>query len=380
MRAVAVALIAALYGLLAVPAHAAPPALGDPIAGLTGAERALFEEGRAEFVAEETVGDGLGPNYTATSCGACHNLPVIGGTALRDTIFFGSKHGDAFDPLFGSGGPVFHPLTIAPLCQQVIPKAANLQRNHQPPPLFGIGLIDSIPDEQIIAYAAWQASTDPEIAGAVHYPHYPLDSHPGRYTTKALTTNLLETAAFAYFSDMGITNDIFPSDSPPNGDPALLARCDSVSDPEDRADPTSGRRGIDRLANFMRFLAPPPRVEVPDGEAAFAKAGCASCHTDTFTTRSAIPALDGQQVRAYTDLLMHDIGTNDDLLLGSGPGIRTAALWGLHNSAPYLHDGSAPTVQAAIEAHHRQGQKAHDGYAHLSQAERAALLKFLDSI
>ena len=56
-----------------------PPKPGDPLGGLSAAERARFDSGRAIFDSTFTPQTGLGPLFNASGCGECHEEPVTGG-------------------------------------------------------------------------------------------------------------------------------------------------------------------------------------------------------------------------------------------------------------------------------------------------------------
>ena len=87
-------------------------------------------------------------------------------------------------------------------------------------------------------------------------------------------------------------------------------------------------------------------------------------------------------VAAYTDLLLHDLGLErgiEDSAAGMGE-FRTAPLWGLSRTAPYLHDGSADTLSAAIRGHHGEASGARAAFLALPESQRAALLTFLSSL
>ena len=116
--------------------------------------------------------------------------------------------------------------------------------------------------------------------------------------------------------------------------------------------PKAGRSvELDALAAYMRHLVAdgPPRDPSPapeDAAAVLDAAGCTECHQGALGTDA---GWDGDQP------VVHDVGTATD---ASGQrvgapitGFRTPPLRGLAHSAPYLHDGSASTVEAAIEAH-----------------------------
>jgi len=79
---------------------------------------------------------------------------------------------------------------------------------------------------------------------------------------------------------------------------------------------------------------------------------------------------------------LHDVGTGDGIIQGNARGteFRTPPLWGLSQSGPCLHDGSAPSVQDAIQRHGNQGASARDAFNALSFRQQQALLAFLDSI
>jgi CxxC motif-containing protein (DUF1111 family) len=138
----------------------------------------------------------------------------------------------------------------------------------------------------------------------------------------------------------------------------------------------------------MRLLAPLPTLPLSAsaqiGRGLFEAAGCADCHVPVLQTGAhPVAALANQPVALYSDLLLHDMGPlGDGMPQGAALGaeMRTAPLWGLRASAPYLHDGRAATVEDAIRAHEGQGKGARDRYAALSPAQRKALLDFLGTL
>jgi len=197
---------------------------------------------------------------------------------------------------------------------------------------------------------------------------------------------------------MGITSRLFPVENAPNGDLARLATCDALPDPEDDED------DFVAFADFMRLLAPPPtaddRSERPSrrsrgrrgrgsrsrgadpGRRLFDRVGCVVCHYDGYQARSPIRAINGRRVAAFSDFLLHDVGTGDGIAQGGARAneLRTAPLWGLVESAPYLHDGSAQTMEEAIRRHGNQGAASRDAFDALSLFDKEALLEFLQSI
>ena len=139
---------------------------------------------------------------------------------------------------------------------------------------------------------------------------------------------------------------------------------------------------VDAIASFIELLAPPSRAPVDpaletQGEALFGTLGCASCHVPELRTA------DGLEVRAYTDLLLHRV-TVDAIGIEQGEAgindFRTPPLWGLRATAPYLHDGRAHSIEAAIAGHDGEARAARSRYEDASGPQRAALLAFLESL
>jgi CxxC motif-containing protein (DUF1111 family) len=187
---------------------------------------------------------------------------------------------------------------------------------------------------------------------------------------------------------MGITNRLFPTENAPNGNTALLAQLDTVSDPEDPVGP-DGKSDIDRFADYMRLLGPPPRAPLTQngqiGASLFQQIGCAVCHTPQWMTapNPAVPALDRKPVFAYSDFLVHDMGSLNDNIgqAGAKPNeMKTAPLWGLRVSNPFLHDGRAATIDQAIIAHDGEGKISKTRYVSLTPAQKGSLLEFLNSL
>jgi CxxC motif-containing protein (DUF1111 family) len=88
-------------------------------------------------------------------------------------------------------------------------------------------------------------------------------------------------------------------------------------------------------------------------------------------------------VAAWTDLLLHDMGPDlADICLGDATPseFRTEPLMGLRFSTTFLHDGRAPTIRAAIEAHGGEATRARDLFARLTDDERRVLLEFLGGL
>ncbi|MBI2820996.1 MAG: thiol oxidoreductase, partial [Acidobacteria bacterium] len=171
------------------------------------------------------------------------------------------------------------------------------------------------------------------------------------------------------------------------GDCVQIALVDPVRDPEDRPDRNTGLRGIDNFENYMRLLGPPPsqpaNADVRRGEQLFQSARCHVCHTPSLPTGpSPVQALSLKRFFPYSDFLLHDIGTGDGIVQGNaGPEeIRTPPLWGAYFRAPFLHDGRAATLREAIERHRAEAENSRRLFEAFSEAEKAALLSFLESL
>jgi CxxC motif-containing protein (DUF1111 family) len=209
----------------------------------------------------------------------------------------------------------------------------------------------------------------------------------GRFGWKAQHATLLAFSGDAYRNEMGITNDLFPTEVAVGVDPVTMRQCDGSVEPEDIPDPRTRRRGIDNFASFMRFLAPIPRADQDDvtraGEKVFGAIGCATCHVPALTTgANANPLFHRKVVPLFSDLLLHDVATGDGIRQASAEPdeIRTPALWGLRFRRPMLHDGSAATIGDAILRHGGEAELAREGFTRLSDADRSALIRFLNSL
>jgi CxxC motif-containing protein (DUF1111 family) len=371
-----------------VVAPPAPAQLSNALSGLTTDQLADYVEGKAEFTNVETPATGLGPIFNDVSCVACHRAGGTGGAGRRTVTRFGHTTNGVFDPLTALGGSLLQERSINPAIREVVPPEANTIAHRLTTPLYGDGLIEAIPDSAIVLGTL--RPKPPGIAGRVSVVADVVSGQNriGRFGWKAQQATLLAFAGDAYLNEMGITNRFFPTENAPNGNTALLARFDHVADIEDPIDPTDGKADIDRLADFMRLLAPPPRsAENPSaqaGERLFATLACAACHTPSMTTGpSPIAALNQKPVGLFSDLLLHDMGALGDGIAQGTAGtheMRTAPLWGLRARPLWLHDGRATTIDAAIRAHDGEAANSRTSYTNLNGTERQQLLDFLNTL
>ncbi|MFN8600365.1 MAG: di-heme oxidoredictase family protein [Candidatus Binatia bacterium] len=388
--------IAAFIVLVSTLALAGPVAaaseesLGAAISGLTKDEQARFAAGREVFVENETVADGVGPVFNDDSCGACHVSPATGGGGIRTVTRFGRRARGTFDPLAGLGGSLIQEQGIGAQGEcnyvaEVVPPVANVTALRRTTPLFGLGLVDALDDRTLLELAARQRARTPATAGRARWVADAVGGgqRVGRFGWKAQVPSLLHFSGDAYLNEMGITTPFFPEENCPQGDCSLL-RCDPVADPEDDG------ADVFLFADFMSFLAPPPRADgagrrvVRDGQRVFERLGCADCHVATLKTGwHESPALRAREFSPYSDFLLHDMGSLGDGIAQDGAGgreMRTAPLWGLRTITSFLHDGRATTIEAAILAHDGQGAVSRDRFRALDSDDRRSLLRFLRSL
>jgi CxxC motif-containing protein (DUF1111 family) len=363
---------------------------GDPLPGITASEFSEFRLGLADFTEVETAEDGLGPAFNGTSCAACHNVPAIGGGSVVVETRAGYRTAQGLASLDRDGNTLMHLFSVPPHnCQPAAPDDANVFARRAPLPVFGDGLIEAIPDDAILAL---EDPFDRDGNGVRGRAAIVMDvatgtRRVGRFGWKAQQATLLAFAGDAYRNEMGITNDLFPREYAFGITAAAMSRCDLHPDPEDVRDPLTQKRGIDNFEAFMKFLAPIARGPIDqaarDGERVFQSLGCATCHVPALTTGPSVnPLFNRKTVPLYSDLLLHDIGTGDGILQEAAKGeeIRTPALWGLRLRRPLLHDGSASTIEEAIERHSREGELARRGFSQLRETDRALLMAFLRSL
>ncbi len=384
---------------------------GDPLPGLTPEQQTAFQDGKTAFVAVETAPEGLGPIFNENSCAACHVGPAgtaatgaVGGTTERLETRFGKSVYGAFDPLANKGGSLLQDHAIGAAAQYLVnptpycltfvftpesvPAEANVVARRRTTPLFGLGLVDAVPDSTLVALSAFEGIFYPATSGQPSHLINADDGEPaiGRFGWKAQVPTLHVFSGDAYLNEMGVTNPSFMAESCPQGD------CSTADGHPLSCNPSQGLNDdgddVDHFTNFMQLLAPPPRGPVgPNqiaGETVFEAIGCAQCHTKTLTTgASPIAALDHVDFHPFSDFLLHDMGSLGDGITqneATGRLMRTQPLWGLRAQTRFLHDGRALTISDAITAHKGQGALAGETFEALDPVSRAFLLDFLNSL
>jgi CxxC motif-containing protein (DUF1111 family) len=293
-------------------------------------------------------------------------------------------------------GATKHPLKgINPI--QRLDGMAYQHSQRNTPALFGAGAIDRLPDSVFKEMQHRQAAKAGGVSGRAPRA---ANGHVGRFGWRGQTENLHEFVLGACAIELGLEA---PGRSQPI-DP-LRVRFDR---------PVSlGRDGLDisdeqcqSLTQFVAHLPPPRRLTPTDsgeaemaaqGEKQFEKIGCADCHARQVAEISGI----------YSDLLLHDLGEGladpvpanpaqgsvgsasyygggDSLLVKVPPELRrewrTPPLWGVRDSAPYLHDGRAPTFSEAIAWHGGEAAGSARDFRQLEQDEQEEVLAFLNCL
>ena len=376
-------MLAALNALVTAASCPPAPKPGDPLRGLTAEELERFNRGKEVFERAFTPETGLGPLFNADACGECHEKPVTGGTGDEVELHATAFRNGICDPLADSGGPVFQ-LQVTPalkaalgIDQEPVPAGAA-RANRSTPAIMGFGLLEAVPDRDILLRADPRDKNHDGISGR---PNRNFDGRLGRFGRKALVPTLKEFNAGAFVIEMGITSPAVPTEETIGGRP-IPAGVDPVPEPE------LSQEDLDLVDDFVRFLAPPAPLpldlEGERGKIIFGTIGCVSCHAPSLTTGdNPVRALRYKQVNAYTDLLLHDMGpARADICLGlAEPSeFRTEPLMGLRLRDKFMHDGAATTIEQAIELHDGEAARARDGFKKLSARERAAVLKFLGSL
>lgn len=386
----------------------------------------------AAFVtAPATVNPGLGPLFNGTACAGCHikngrGMPEKGQRIVRVSLL--SPETDMSPPLdllyalesdvaLGNAPPVpgigtqvqeqgvygYAPEAVVQVTWQEQPgtygdgtayslrspqlhlsrwdgtplPAGVVVSNRIPPPVFGAGLLEAVPEAEILHRADPQDGDRDGISGRPNrvWDIVQQTEVLGRFGWKANTPNLLQQSAAAYVNDMGVTNPLFLA-----ADGQLDIDMDI----------------LEAAAIYVQTLGVPARTllddpQVQQGEQLFANANCAACHrVQLHTGDHEIPALENQTIQAYTDLLLHDMGPaladGRPDFQADGNEWRTSPLWGIGLAqtvlpySGYLHDGRARTLEEAILWHGGEAEASKQIFRTLSAGDRTALIQFLRSL
>ncbi len=257
-------------------------------------------------------------------------------------------------------------------------------------PVFGLGLLEAIPESAILANADEFDVDGDSISGKPNYVWDPANKKMalGRFGWKAGTPSVLVQSAGAYNEDMGVTNPVKPIESTygqSNGDNSVHET--SEIDMKTLEDVTfySLTLGVPAGRNF-------DNPTVIKGRQLFEKINCIGCHAASFTTGTldGVPEVSNQKIYPYTDMLLHDLGEgladNRPEYDANGREWKTRPLWGLgltnvtSGHTTLLHDGRARNITEAILWHDGEAKKSKNDFKALSKEERDALLAFLNAL
>ncbi len=381
------------------------------------AGRELFEH---EWTPNDPLahGDGLGPVYNARSCAACHfqgGLGGGGGVEHNATSF--EVHSRPSDPNFHAG--TLHNFSVDPAHREtlrglrsmfptipgrtippspgscsgptVIPDFDPVHtQSVQPTALFGSGWIDLISDRAILRNARNRGLRDAagELKG--EFAAVPVgrvrhvEGGVGKFGWKAQFARLDEFVAAACANELGL------------GTP-LTEQAKPLSDPDRSAPPDLDKKQFRSLVAFVKTLPKPVEAAgdptAAHGKELFKSVGCAICH---------VPDMGGVK-GVYSDFLLYRLEEPQPPGAGGGGGDynapppqlqlsprsdddpkpdewKTPPLWGVADSAPYLHDGSAPTLQVAIARHRGDAKAVTEKYQALGSGDQAAVIAFLGTL
>jgi CxxC motif-containing protein (DUF1111 family) len=426
-----------------------------PLANLPDDERTRFAIGNSFFrrnwvqaPSSTTARDGLGPHFIARSCGGCHvqdgrgappdftrglaDQPV--GLLLRLSIPGKNPHGGPMpDPVYGDQFSNFAVLDVLPEGQISLryetvrgkfadgkpysllkPRYGFSKLNYGPmardvmvspriaPQMAGVGLLEAIPEAEILRNAKDQAASGGPVRGMVNqvWDEPTKSMRVGRFGWKANVASLAHQTGGAFQGDMGITSPLFPDETCT----AKQKDCQAAPRGAEGKGPEIDQHLFEDVVFYEATLAPAARRNIRDpqvvqGQKLFAEAQCQACHRPSYVTdggpeklfpRLTSKALKGQTIYPYTDLLLHDMGEGladgRPDFLANGRQWRTPPLWGIglvpdvngHNRL--LHDGRARGALEAVLWHDGEARASKDAVLKMNARERAALVKFLESL
>lgn len=416
-------------------------AFGQPGPSLTTAGRDRFLVGNSHFNATWVIApsvtagrDGLGPLFIARSCSACHSRdgrgqPPASGVQPNQLLIRLSVPGAAVGaeplPELNYGGQFQNSGILGvdaegdvTITRLIIPgqftdgtpfslespsySLTNLNYGALDPqtmlspriaqPVFGLGLLETISEVDILANADENDSDGDGISGRANRV---IDVQTqqlalGRFGWKASQPNILQQSAAAFNGDIGLTTSLFINENTSPSQAAMITAPSGGS-------PEINNQILNDTSFYISTLAVPSRRNINNpsvlrGEQLFRTMKCDSCHITDFTTdqNAAIPELSNQTIHPYTDLLLHDMGPGladgRPDFRANGQEWRTPPLWGIgltqtvnrHNR--FLHDGRARNLTEAILWHGGEGEDSKEQFRGLTASERADVIAFLNDL
>ena len=261
---------------------------------------------------------------------------AIGGGSDTLETRYGQVIDGVFNPLTQFDGQLLHSKGIGlfngvDFVGEVVPPEANVVAQRRTNPLFGLGLVDAVPDQTLMDLAQFQQEFTPETAGQALVLTDIFSGQPrvGRFGWKCQIGTVLTFSGNAFLNEMGITTPFFPHENPPAGaTPRLLAANPALTNPNDI---TATRDAAHRPHDVPG--APPqlPRTRSRARGGPICSVGCANCHLPAMRTGpNAVAALNEVDFFPFSDFLLHDMGSLNDGIAQSGATgheMRTAPLW-----------------------------------------------------
>ncbi|MFZ6012992.1 MAG: di-heme oxidoredictase family protein [Bacteroidota bacterium] len=257
----------------------------------------------------------------------------------------------------------------------------------------GLGLLENVEESTILSFADENDLNGDGVSGRPNYVWDQVKQQTvlGRFGWKANQPSLLQQASAAFNGDMGITTTIFPQDALTEVQRNLYPNVPNGGAPE------LEDINLNKVVRYIQTLAVPGRRDWKNdnvllGKTIFNHLGCAKCHIPKMVTSnsSEFPVLNGQTIRPYTDLLLHDMGEGladyRPDFLATGSEWRTAPLWGLgmiktvNRHTFLLHDGRARSIEEAILWHGGEAATSKISFEKLTYSDRNALVSFIESL
>lgn len=364
--------------------------LDGPVSGLTETENLQFLMGDVAFNDEVFISaTGLGPLFVANSCGSCH--PGDGKGHPFTTLTRFGQTDETGNQYLNAGGPQLQHRAIPGYKAEQIP-AGTTYSSFTPPAVTGLGFLDAVSDEDILAWADPDDTNGDGISGVPNWIEVKgyitlrpnsisqKGKYIGRFGKKGAVYDLLQQTATAYNEDIGITS--------------TYEAIDTYLGVE--YDPEVSNQTIQDVVFYLKTLkAPVPRKEndeILSGKEIFSTIGCTKCHRPEMKTgASPVAALSNKTFYPYTDLLLHDMGPSldDGYTEGSAKTYewRTPPLWGLGLSKNsqggeyfLMHDGRARSIEQAIQMHGGEGLQSKESFESLTSEDKRKLIQFLESL
>lgn len=395
--------------------------------------KSFFRIPWVEAPSATTARDGLGPLFNANSCISCHPNNALGSVYTEDgsisrslvvRLSVDSDNSKTHQELMKYQGFVHHPvygtqlainavkdvpfegrLNVAYEQKKVVYPDGEIVYLNAPhytltdlnygeisknthisvrkaPALVGLGYVDAISDEAILANEDANDENNDGISGRANWVYSKEKGGlaVGKYTYKASAPTVKNQIANAFFNDMSLTTSFYGNDNCTQ----YQEKCLKAPQGRDELDVPELR--LDAMDFYLKHLKVPV-VENKDekGEQLFEQIGCTSCHIPSLSSSKDKP------VYVYSDFLLHDMGeelSDGRVEFMAQPNEwRTAPLWGINSydkaigkSAEYLHDGRAKSLEEAILWHGGEALNAKKAFMNLAKQDREKLLKFLGEL